>query len=246
MATFVLVHGAWHGGWCWKKVTPLLRAAGHEVYTPTLTGLGERVHLASPNVDLTTHIQDVVNVLEYEDLQEVVLVGHSYGGMVITGVAGRAANRLAHLVYLDAFVPADDQALVDLNGARERLQTRVLAEGDGWRLPSLRPVPWDVFVREDYGVIDDADVTWMAGRLCPQPFMTFTEPVRSAQAAAAVLARTYILCTGDSQGGAFSWMADEARQRNSGWRYREVATRHDAMVTKPRELADLFLEVVET
>src|SRR5574340_886568 len=109
MATFVLVHGGFHGGWCWKKVTPLLRAAGHEVYTPTLTGLGERVHLASPEIDLSTHIQDVVNVLEYEDLREVVLVGHSYGGMVIAGVADRAAPRVAHLVYFDALVAGDGE-----------------------------------------------------------------------------------------------------------------------------------------
>src|SRR5579862_6453256 len=101
MATFVLVHGAWHGGWCWRKLTPLLRAAGHEVFAPTLTGLGERAHLATPEVGLSFHVQDVVNVLVYEDLHEVVLVGHSYGGMVITGVTGQAPERLAQLVYLD-------------------------------------------------------------------------------------------------------------------------------------------------
>src|SRR5438128_128006 len=104
MATFVLVHGAWHGGWCWKRVTPLLRAAGHEVYATTLTGLGERVHLASPNVGLALHVQDVVGVLEYEDLRDVILVGHSYGGIVISGVADRVPERLRHLVYLDALV----------------------------------------------------------------------------------------------------------------------------------------------
>src|SRR5215211_1043953 len=114
MATFVLVAGAWHGGWCWRKVTPLLRAAGHEVFAPTLTGLGERSHLAHPDVGLTTHIQDIVNLLEYEDLNDVVLVGHSYSGMVITGVAEQVPGRLAHLVYLDAFVPENGQALVDL------------------------------------------------------------------------------------------------------------------------------------
>src|SRR5918997_4262365 len=103
MATYVLVHGGWHGGWCWKKVTPLLQAAEHEVYTPTLTGLGERSHLLSDAVDQETHITDVVNVLEYEDLQEVILVGHSYAGMVITGVADRLPERIGHLVYFDAF-----------------------------------------------------------------------------------------------------------------------------------------------
>src|SRR5262245_44258791 len=105
MATFVLVHGAWHGGWCWRKLRTMLRAAGHEVYTPTLTGLGERSHLGNAAVGLATHVRDVANVLFYEDLSSVVLVGHSYGGMVIGGVAHQAPERLAHLVYLDAFVP---------------------------------------------------------------------------------------------------------------------------------------------
>src|SRR5690242_2869175 len=107
MATYVLVPGAWLGGWCWQRVTPLLRAAGHEVYTPTLTGLGERVHLGSPETDLDTHIQDIVNVLVYEDLRDVVLLGHSYSGMVVTGVADRVPDRLSQLVYLDAIVPND-------------------------------------------------------------------------------------------------------------------------------------------
>jgi pimeloyl-ACP methyl ester carboxylesterase len=110
---FVLVHGAWHGGWCWKKVAPLLRAAGHDVFTPTLTGLGERVHLLASEIDLATHVDDVLGVLEYEDLTNVVLVGHSYGGMVISGVAERAGSRLARLVYLDAFLPENGKALRD-------------------------------------------------------------------------------------------------------------------------------------
>src|SRR6266516_1091932 len=114
MATFVLDHGGFHGGWCWKRVTPHLRAAGHEVYAPTLTGLGERCHLASPETNLSTHIQDILNVLSYEDLTDVVLVGHSCSGMVITGVADRAPERVTRLVYLDAFVPEDGQALRDL------------------------------------------------------------------------------------------------------------------------------------
>ena len=139
MAMFLLIHGAWHGGWCWKKVTPLLRAAGHEVCTPTLTGLGERAHLLSAEVTLDTHVQDVVGVLEYEDLRDVVLVGHSYGGMVITGVVDRAADRLAHLVYLDAFVPQDGQALADLVDSTlyTTLEEQARAEGEGWRVPAL-------------------------------------------------------------------------------------------------------------
>lgn len=248
MSTFVLIAGGWHGGWCWRKVTPFLRAAGHEVHAPTLTGLGERIHLASPAVDLTTHVQDVVNVLEYEDLREVVLVGHSYGGMVITGVADRAAERLAHLVYLDAFVPADGQSAVDLIGpeARQFVEARVRAEGDGWRLPSIAPMPWEVVVREVWGIADEADARWMVARLCPQPFKTFTEPVRATNPAAAALARTFIRCTGDPPDPTFARVAEEASRPNSGWRYREVATAHDAMITKPREVAHLLRDVVES
>ncbi len=119
MATYVLVHGACHGGWCWRRVAELLRAAGHEVFAPTLTGLGDRAHLAHRGIDLDTHIQDVAAVLTYEELREVVLVGHSYAGLVITGVAERAANRLAQLVYLDAAVPRDGEAGLDLFAPEE-------------------------------------------------------------------------------------------------------------------------------
>src|SRR5713101_7446751 len=137
MTTFVLVHGGWVGGWCWRRDTPLLEAAGHRVFTPTLTGLGARAHSYTAPIDLDTHIEDVVSVLQYEDLHEVVLVGHSYGGMVITGAAERAAERLAHLCYLDAFVPEDGQALADLVGPelRARMQTALQTQSDGWRLP---------------------------------------------------------------------------------------------------------------
>lgn len=133
MATYVLVSGACHGGWCWRRVVPRLRAAGHEVYAPTLTGLGERAHLLSPDVGLETHAQDVAGVLEYEGLRDVVLVGHSYGGMAITAAAELAAERLAHLVYLDAFVPRDGERLLDFlpPDARELTLSRARAEGDG-------------------------------------------------------------------------------------------------------------------
>ena len=120
MTTFVLVHPAWFGGWCWRKVSPVLRARGHEVFAPTLTGLGERAHLASQKVGLEMHVEDVANVLEYEDLRQVILVGNSSGGMVITGVADRMPERIAHLVYLDAFVPEDGQSMLDIVPAERR------------------------------------------------------------------------------------------------------------------------------
>jgi pimeloyl-ACP methyl ester carboxylesterase len=235
MATFVLVHGGWHGGWCWKKVLPMLQAAGHEVFTPTLTGLGDRAHLARPDVGLATHVQDVANVLEYEDLGGVVLAGHSYGGMVITAVADRAPERVAQLVYLDAFVPEDGQALVDLLPAerREMFLERARATGEGSSVPSPAPQIW--------GVTSDADLAWVRPRLLPQPLATFTEPLRLTRPAAS-LPRTYIACTGSPTAATFRPFVERARA-DPAWRYRELATGHDAMVTMPQELAGLFLEI---
>src|SRR5712691_2750251 len=136
MAVFVLVHGGWHGGWCWRRVTPYLRAAGYDVYTPTLTGLGERAHLATPATGLDTHIRDVLGVLAFEELSDVVLVGHSMAGMVVTGVAERASERLAHLVYLDADVPRDGECDLDCNGLRGEARAAFEARaGSGGLLP---------------------------------------------------------------------------------------------------------------
>ena len=188
MATYLLVHGGWHGGWCWKKVTPLLQAAGHQVFTPTLTGLGERAHLLTPEIDLNTHVQDILGVLEYEDLQEVILVGHSYGGMIITAVADQAAPRIARLVYLDAFVPEDGQALVDLidAGTLAIFQEQARTLGEGWRVP---PPPLT-----RYGVTQADDLQWMNPKVGPHPFKSFLQPVQFKNPALANLPRTYIAC----------------------------------------------------
>ncbi len=242
MATFLLIHGAWHGGWCWKKVTPLLREASHQVFTPTLTGVGERSHLAHPLIGLETHVRDVVNVLTYEDLRGVILVGHSNGGTLITAVAERVPERLAHLVYLDAFVPQDGQATIDLtNFPREAWEARVRTEGYGWLVPSLQPVPWDEFLRDVWGVSDEADRRWMVERLGPTPFKIFIDPVRRTNPAAEALPRTYIRCL-QNHSPAFDRFAEAART-TPGWRYRELTTGHDAMVTAPQEVAGLLLEL---
>ena len=168
MATYVLVHGAWHGGWCWKKVAPLLRHAGHEVFIPTLTGLGERAHLLTPEVDLTTHVQDIVGVLTYEDLQEVILVGHSYGGMVISGVAQQAALRLSHLVYLDAFVPENGRCLLDY--AVPERAARMRAEGE--RTGFVTPPPmslWGLSRPEHLAFVGPRAVIRRFDRRCAPP-----------------------------------------------------------------------------
>lgn len=239
MTTYVLVHGAWHGGWCWKKVVPLLRAAGHEVYTPTLTGLGERSHLLSPTITLDTHILDVVNVLEYEDLSDVVLVGHSYAGAVITGVADRALARLAHLVYLDAFVPRDGESLFDLHPPpmRDAMRARSDAEGDGWYMP---PPPFTG--QPLFGVTDPTDLAWLTGKLGPQPRQPHEQAVRLANPAGAVLPRTFVYCADKGPGDPFAAMAQRARE-GAGWGYRELSTGHDAMITMQRELVQLLLDV---
>lgn len=235
MATFVLVHGSMHGGWCWQRVVPLLRVAGHEVFTPTLTGLGERAHLAHPGIDLDTHIQDVLGVLEYEDLSDIVLVGHSYGTMVITGVADRGPERIAHLVYLDGVIAGDGQALLDFfppEGQAIRRE-RVEAEGDGWVLPPADP--------SAFGVTDPEDVAWVRAKLVPQPFETFTQLLRLANPAGFAGPKTYIACVAAS---AAIWRdsAIERVRAEGGWRYRELATGHDAMITAPPALTDVLLE----
>jgi pimeloyl-ACP methyl ester carboxylesterase len=141
MATFVLVHPAWFGGWCWKKVATILRARGNEVFAPTLTGLGERAHLANREVGLGTHIDDVASVLKFEDIRDAILVGNSSGGMVITGVADRMPERIAHVVYLDAFVPEDGQSLFDIvpSERSQPMHELVQKEGDGWLAPRFAP-----------------------------------------------------------------------------------------------------------
>src|SRR6476619_3074890 len=159
-ATFVLVHGAWHGGWCWKKLTPLLREAGYDVFAPTLTGLGERSHLLTRDVGLDTHITDIGQVLEYEDLTNVVLVGHSYGGMVITGVADRAGDRIAQLVYLDAAHPINGEGLADVAPEMMQLARSVGEVVNGVEVV-LQPFPES---GRFYGVDDDDDLAWMQSK----------------------------------------------------------------------------------
>jgi pimeloyl-ACP methyl ester carboxylesterase len=242
-ATFVLVHPAWFGGWCWKKVTPLLRARGYDVHTPTLTGLGERAHLARPDVGLRMHIEDVANLLQYEDLSGVVLVGNSSGGMVITGVADRAPERIAHVVYLDAFVPQDGQSMLDLipPDRRPPMEALVQSEGQGWLLPRFAPPPWEKFVPQAWRITDEADLRWALPRLRPTPFAHFTEPVRRQNAAAEKLPRTYIRCT-QWPNAVYDRHTEEAR-RTPGWQSRELATSHLPYITHPRELADLLHEI---
>ena len=229
MATFVLVHGAWHGGWCWIKVTRLLTDAAHVVYTPTLTGLGERAHLGGQHVNLETHVQDVVAVLESEELRNVVLVGHSYGGMVITGVAARVRPRIERLVYLDAFVPSAGQSLISLLPAeRADAFRKAAAEGDG-RVPPMPPAR--------FGVTSQRDTDWLQRHLAPQPLATFEQPL--AAAPSGDIPRSYIYCSKPAS-GAFDQFAERLRDDRK-WKFHDVKTGHDAMVTAPGEIAKILM-----
>jgi pimeloyl-ACP methyl ester carboxylesterase len=224
VATFVLVlvHGGWHGGWCWRHVAPALRAAGHEVH-------------AGPRLDLDTHVADLVGVLESEDLRDAILVGHSYAGMVIAGGADRVPDRVSQLIYLDAFVPADGQSLFDLLAPERRAHFQAQARdgGDGWRVPPPSPAALDV--------TDEAQARWVAARLTPQPLRTFEQPIALAEASPATsLPHTYVHCTDSPVAASFAPFAASAREA-PGWRHHELATAHDAMVTQPRELADVLL-----
>jgi pimeloyl-ACP methyl ester carboxylesterase len=241
--TFVLVHPAWFGGWCWKKITPLLRADGYDLYTPTLTGLGERAHLARPEIGLGTHIEDVVNLLKYEDLSDVVLVGNSSGGMVITGVADLLPEAISHIVYLDAFVPQDGQALLDIvpSDRRPPMEALVQNEGQGWLLPRFAPPPWEKFAPEAWRITDEADLRWVLPRLRPTPFGHFKEPVHRKNTAAEKLPRTYIRCV-QWPNAVFDRYAQEA-QKMAGWHYRQLTTSHLPFITHPRELAEVLIEV---
>src|SRR5438067_13906120 len=153
--TFLVCHGAWSAGWAWKKMHPLMAAAGHRLFTPSYTGLGERAHLANPSIDLESHIQDMLNVIQYEDLRDVVQIGHSYGGMVATGVADRVRDKVTQLIYIDAFVPQDGQSLLDFLADSEQRRMREGAKsGDGWRVPP-NPTPPDT---------SPGDVAWLNER----------------------------------------------------------------------------------
>jgi pimeloyl-ACP methyl ester carboxylesterase len=239
---YVLVHPAWFGGWCWKKLTPLLRARGHDVLTPTLTGLGDRAHLARPEVGLETHIRDIINVIEYEDVRKVILVGNSSGGMVITGVADRMPERVEQLVYLDAFVPTDGQSMLDVipPDRRPLMEEFVRTEGEGWLLPRFAPPPWEKLVSETWQVTDKADLEWIIPRLRPTPFGHFKEPVHRKNPAAEKLPRIYIRTEWPHPGlDRYAAVASAA----TGWQLRKIASSHLPYVTRPRELADVLLEV---
>ncbi len=227
MACFVLVHGSWHGGWCWQRVAPLLRQAGHEVWTPTLTGLAERRHLLSPEVDLRLHTRDVTELLAFEDLRGVILVGHSYAGMVIASVAAAEPERLRRLVYLDAYLPNTGECEIDLWPPGEIAAARRELEEP---LP-LRPPASPAWL----GITDAKDAAWVAARLTPHPLRTYAQAVPPGGEGVPGL---YVRCTEGPLTQRFAPFVARARER--GWPVHELRAGHDVMVTAPRELAGLL------
>lgn len=227
MATFVLVHGSFHGGWCWQRVVPLLEEAGHEVWTPTLTGLAERRHLLTPDVDLRAHTRDVTELLAFEDLRDVHLVGHSYGGMVITSVAALEPSRLRSLVYLDAYLPRSGESEIDLwpdewvTDHQEELAKE---------LPVRDPPPTEML-----GVDEPEDAAWVESRMTPHPLNTYTQSVPEGEE---TVPGAFIYCTEGPLAELFGTFARRAREL--GWPVHELATGHEAMVTEPEALTGLL------
>ena len=228
MSTYVLVHGAFVGGWIWRKTAKLMSANGHEVFTPTLTGMGERIHLVNRDIGLETYLQDVINLVKYEDLHNVILVGHSLGGMTITGVAGRIPERLAHVVYLDAALPESGQSFADLSGPENIASTLPYVNAfDGYRLP---PPP-------------DAPQSWD-----PQPVKPAVDPlVIDHPDALALLPHTFIYCTADKSqpdpGNLPIIRSAECARNDPRWNYIETANAHNIMLEDPECTANLLMKV---
>jgi pimeloyl-ACP methyl ester carboxylesterase len=235
MATFVLVHGAWHGSWCWARVRQALLDQGHQVFTPTLSGVAERSHALSPDIDLQRHVDDVANLIRWEELDSVILCGHSYGGCVISGVADVLPDRIAALVYLDAFLLEDGECLHDLLPAEQREMQLSLANefGEGWRVP---PIPAEVFN------VNARDRDWVDRQCTPQPLATFQQPIR-LNGGLSQISRNYFIYASDWEGTPFTASYDRAKARR--WATSEIACGHDVMLDRPEALTSGLIEVAD-
>ena len=228
------MHGAWHGGWCWRRVAERLRKAGHRVFAPTLTGVGERRHLLSADVDLETHIQDILGVLEAEELENVILVGHSYAGLVISGVAARAKERIRQLVYQDALLAEDGQSWADAfpPDIAEARRTGATVTNGVKTIPPPDP--------EIYGFADPADTEWVRRRMTPHPYAAFEQKSRLNGQLGSGLPRLYIDCTTPPI-AALATIKDRDRGR-ADWPFVEMRTGHDAMLSAPEEFTRQLLQ----
>ena len=232
-APFVLVHGAWHGGWCWDRVKPLLEAAGHQVFAPTLAGLAERSGELSRAINLDTHARDVINVLERNDLHDVILVGHSYAGMVIPLVADRVPRRLKRLVFLDALLLENNMSF------RSSVPTDAWAARMKQAQEKGRGIGFPPFPAAAFGITDKADQAWVDGKLTPHPIGTYEQAMVLRNPFGNGIDKVYVDCTNPIM-APVNASRSKARAQ-PGWKYDAIATGHDAMVSAPRELAALFL-----
>ncbi|WPV67926.1 alpha/beta hydrolase family protein [Chitinophaga sp. LS1] len=232
--TFVLVHGAWHGGWCWKEVAKELQAQGAEVYTPTLSGLGEHQNVLDTNINLETHIQDIVNFINMQDLHDVILVGHSYAGAVIAGVADRIPARLKKLIFLDAMLIENGKSALTSQPANLSDNVRAAtASSQGLSVPVWSP--------EVFGVTDPAQIKWVSDRLTPQPFRSFDQTLSLKHVYGNHLPLTYIACI-KPQMAQLKVFGDKTKS-SKDWSYYELPTGHDAMITMPKELTALLYKI---
>ena len=232
MNTIVLVHGAWSGAHGFRKVRPTLRDSGFDVYTPSLTGIGERSHLTGPTVNLTTHIHDVVNTILYEDLTDITLLGFSYGGMVVSGALQHIGDRVKHLIYLDAFLPSDGDSADTLRGSSA---SKPISIEQCWTLPPASRI-----------LNDSADQDWFGPRRSAQPAATFAERVSLPRAVNDyTCSLSYIKATADESEPADSafWRAAATAKTSSRWNYYEVASNHMVAINSPRELVGLVKEI---
>ncbi|MFF3371955.1 alpha/beta hydrolase [Streptomyces sp. NPDC002680] len=235
---FVLLHGGRHGGWCWKHVAAALRQEGHVVYTPTLTGLGERAHLLSADIGLDTHVQDLVSVFEFEDVQDAVLVAHSYGGMVASGAMERIADRVRRIVFLDALLPRTGESHCDMVGPTRSAELVAMAEsgGEGWYIPPS-DASW-------YGVTDPEDVAWVNSHTTAQPLKTYQDPVGNTDCAWSHPGM-FVECVPSTLE---PHVLDRVRKRHAedaDFPYRVLHATHDAMVTAPEAVTKLLLDAVD-
>ena len=237
-AAVILIHGANHGGWCWRPVADRLRNMGYRVFTPTLTGLGERRHLRSPDITLTTHIDDIVNVIRYEELDRVILVAHSYGGTVMTGVCDRMKDRVSQVIFLDANAPADGQPTIP--GLTPELAEKITGKPllDGYLLPALDPA------RMGVSPDDTRNTEWLRRNLTEHPLQTLTEPIRFENGGTEGMHRTFILATPLDQLQKFAREGTLRIKEDRSWDYTELLVGHDAMVIAPDETADLLDQII--
>ncbi len=228
--SFVLVHGAWHGGWCWRRVSDRLERKGHKAYAPSLTGLGDRAHLIGTRPTVTTHIEDIANIIRFEDLQRVVLVGHSYGGIVISGVAEKAQKQIASIVFLDAFVPDNGATIMSMSrqGLRDTVNAAIRRGDLGYPPASAA-----------YFNVNEKDRAFVDRKCTPQPIGTYGDPVKLTGARERIAKKTYIRAKGFNSGG-FDAIASRLRS-DPAWNVHDMPCGHDAMIDMPDRLTELLI-----